>query len=119
MLNAAMILFLISAPEKVTSVAVTNNGSLTSLLVSWRRAVGDVDLYDVSLLYFGSMIETKTLQPSAQGAAFQGLTPGQMYDITIVTKRGDQKAVAAGSGRTGKILRDIITERWGAFAMLL
>ncbi|XP_032894060.1 receptor-type tyrosine-protein phosphatase beta isoform X2 [Amblyraja radiata] len=89
-----------TAPEKVTFVAVTNNGSLTSLLVSWRRAVGDVDLYDVSLLYFGSMIETKTLQPSAQEAAFQGLTPGQMYDITIVTKRGDQKAVAAGSGRT-------------------
>ncbi|XP_062913778.1 receptor-type tyrosine-protein phosphatase beta isoform X1 [Mobula hypostoma] len=89
-----------TAPAKVTSVVVSNNGSLNSLLVSWGRAVGDVDSYTISLSFDGSVLETKSLQPSAQETVFQGLMSGQLYNITIVTNRGNQKAVATSSGRT-------------------
>ncbi|XP_069760174.1 receptor-type tyrosine-protein phosphatase beta isoform X2 [Narcine bancroftii] len=89
-----------TAPAKVASVIVSNNGSLNSLMVSWRRAAGDVDSYDVSLSFFGSVLETKNLQPRAQEAVFQGLTPGRLYNITVITNRGKLKAMATSSGRT-------------------
>ncbi|XP_038636399.1 receptor-type tyrosine-protein phosphatase beta isoform X1 [Scyliorhinus canicula] len=87
-------------PAEVTSVVVSNNVSLESLLVSWRRAEGDVDSYDVALFYQGSVKEVQSLQSSASETVFRGLTPGRLYNITIKTIRGKLQAVAASSGRT-------------------
>ncbi|XP_041072052.1 receptor-type tyrosine-protein phosphatase beta isoform X2 [Carcharodon carcharias] len=89
-----------TVPGEVTSVIVSNNSSLDSLLVSWKRAEGDVDSYDVTLSYQGSVKETKSLQSSISETIFRGLTPGRLYNITIKTIRGELQAVAASSGRT-------------------
>ncbi|XP_067906520.1 receptor-type tyrosine-protein phosphatase beta isoform X2 [Heterodontus francisci] len=89
-----------TAPAEVTSVIVSNNGSRDSLLVSWKRAMGDVDSYDVTLSYRRSVIETKSFQPSASEAVFQGLTPGRLYNVTVKTVRGKLQAVAASNSRT-------------------
>ncbi|XP_048404947.1 receptor-type tyrosine-protein phosphatase beta isoform X2 [Stegostoma tigrinum] len=89
-----------TAPAEATSVVVSNNGSSDSLLVSWKRAVGDVDSYNVMLSYWRTVEETKSLQSSTSEVVFRRLTPGRLYNITVKTIRGKLQAVAASSGRT-------------------
>ncbi|XP_072407787.1 receptor-type tyrosine-protein phosphatase beta isoform X1 [Chiloscyllium punctatum] len=89
-----------TAPAKVPFVFVSNNSSCNSLLVSWKRPVGDVDSYNVTLSYRRTVKETKSLQSSTSKVVFHGLTPGRLYNITVKTIRGKLQAVAASSGRT-------------------
>ncbi|XP_048463887.1 receptor-type tyrosine-protein phosphatase beta [Rhincodon typus] len=89
-----------TAPAEATSVVVSNNGSSDSLLVSWKRAVGDVDSYNVTLSYRRTVKETKSLQSSTSEVVFRRLTPGRLYNITVKTIRGNLQAVGASSGRT-------------------
>lgn len=90
------------APAEVSNLMVTNDGSLDTLKVAWKRPPGNLDFYNITLSYLGSIKETKTLPPQVTQTQFNKLTPGCLYHVTVSTISGELVTVKMATGRTGK-----------------
>ncbi|XP_007950659.1 receptor-type tyrosine-protein phosphatase beta-like, partial [Orycteropus afer afer] len=89
-----------TAPMEVSNLKVTNDGSLTSLKVKWQRPVGDVDSYNITLSHQGTVRESRILAPRVTETHFRDLTPGRLYQVTIICVSGELSAQKMAVGRT-------------------
>lgn len=87
---------------EVSSLKVTNDGSLTSLKVKWQRPHGNLDSYNVTLSHQGTVKESRVLAPQVTETHFKDLAPGRLYQVTISCVSGELSAQNTAVGRTGK-----------------
>ncbi|XP_062850734.1 receptor-type tyrosine-protein phosphatase beta [Trichomycterus rosablanca] len=78
-----------TVPSTVFNVKTENNGSQTSITVSWDQAYGDVDSYLVKLLYLGSDMQERNLTQDTTKVLFDHLKPGCTYQAVIYTRSGN------------------------------
>ncbi|XP_074868976.1 receptor-type tyrosine-protein phosphatase beta isoform X2 [Carettochelys insculpta] len=87
-------------PETVKELTLSNR-STEDLLVTWSRAEGDVDQYEIQLLFndikvFPSIFLGNTIEKYW----FTALTPGRLYKILVLTISGDTHCATFIEGLT-------------------
>uniref|UniRef100_A0A6J0SZ55 protein-tyrosine-phosphatase n=1 Tax=Pogona vitticeps TaxID=103695 RepID=A0A6J0SZ55_9SAUR len=87
-------------PAKVLDLMVTNDGSLNSLKVSWKRPSGNLDFFNVTLFHHGSIKGQNTLQPQVTETYFDKLISGCLYQIDVRTVSGELFSEMTAYGRT-------------------
>ena len=87
-------------PASVHGVVADNAYSSNSLTVSWQKALGVAERYDILLLNENGILLSNTSEPAtAKQHKFEDLTPGKKYKIQILTVSGglfSQEAQAEG-----------------------
>jgi cadherin 5 type 2 (VE-cadherin) len=80
-----------------------NAYSSHSLIVSWQKAVGVAERYDILLLNENGILLSNTSEPAtAKQHKFEDLTPGKKYKMQILTISGGLFSKEAQTeGRTG------------------
>ncbi|XP_073411626.1 receptor-type tyrosine-protein phosphatase beta isoform X1 [Dendrobates tinctorius] len=87
-------------PEAVKKLTLARRGS-EELHVTWLRADGDVDRYEIQLLYNDmSVLPLITLSNTASEYHFTSLTPGRLYKIVVLTFSGDAQRSTFVEGLT-------------------
>ncbi|KAE8615599.1 hypothetical protein XENTR_v10008563 [Xenopus tropicalis] len=89
-----------TVPSAVQGLAVNNAARSDYLKASWLRAVGDFDIYQVTIKNNNDFIQIKDVTKTENECVFTNLVPGRLYSITVMTKSGNYKASAMASGRT-------------------
>lgn len=89
-------------PAAVRSLVLT--GSDTDRLnVTWSAAPGDVDHYEVQLLFSDMKVFPPiTLGSGVEECVLSSLTPGRLYKILVSTFSGPNQRVQFIEGRTGQ-----------------
>lgn len=89
-------------PAAVRSLVLT--GSDTDRLnVTWSAAPGDVDHYEVQLLFSDMKVFPPiTLGSGVEACVLSSLTPGRLYKILVSTFSGPNQRVQFIEGRTGQ-----------------
>lgn len=85
----------------MSHLRLDNNGSSDGLQATWMPPEGGVDSYTVTLSAPGLTTRERHLPPNATQAAFDGLTPGQSYQLCVRTVAGGRSSESRISGRTG------------------
>uniref|UniRef100_A0A8C7X579 protein-tyrosine-phosphatase n=1 Tax=Oryzias sinensis TaxID=183150 RepID=A0A8C7X579_9TELE len=90
----------LSVPAPVRSLALTGSGT-KELWVSWLPAQGDVDHYEVQLLYSDMKVfPPVTLGSNVGECVLTSLTPGRLYKILVSTFSGPNQRAHFIEGRT-------------------
>ncbi|KAG8439679.1 hypothetical protein GDO86_005743 [Hymenochirus boettgeri] len=89
-----------TVPSAVQGLAVSNAARSDYLKASWLRAVGDFDIYEVTIKNNNNFIHTKNVTKTENECVFTSLVPGRLYSITVSTKSGKFEASSMASGRT-------------------
>lgn len=89
-------------PESVKSLSLSNR-STEDLQVTWSKAEGDVDKYEIQLLFN----DMKVFPPILLGNTieeyqFMALTPGRLYKIFVSTISGNAQCSTFIEGLTSK-----------------
>ncbi|XP_066504838.1 receptor-type tyrosine-protein phosphatase beta-like [Hoplias malabaricus] len=88
-------------PAPVTALTLKSDEAEATLNVSWCPAVGKVDYYLVRLFSSSSSEDQQEkLFPNVSHWLFTGLTPGQAYQVTVVTRSGELSSDAKATSRT-------------------
>uniref|UniRef100_A0A3P8P794 protein-tyrosine-phosphatase n=1 Tax=Astatotilapia calliptera TaxID=8154 RepID=A0A3P8P794_ASTCA len=74
--------------------------SVAGLLASWMPGEGDLDMYIVSLLTDGVIIDTRLVPKHVTTLDFLELTPGHLYTITVQSMSGKLSNSNTATGRT-------------------
>ncbi|XP_072257466.1 receptor-type tyrosine-protein phosphatase beta isoform X1 [Pyxicephalus adspersus] len=77
-----------TVPSSVSGVTVNNFGRTAYLSISWLPAVGYVDAYVVTLSHHGNVLPPRTLAKTVTECSFSSLTPGRLYNVTVITRSG-------------------------------
>lgn len=89
-------------PGAVRDLALSSGGT-EDLQVTWGAAPGDVDHYEVQLLYNDMKVFPPiTLSSSAGEYRLTSLTPGRLYKIVVSTFSGPNQRAQFIEGRTGR-----------------
>ncbi|XP_073687858.1 receptor-type tyrosine-protein phosphatase beta-like [Garra rufa] len=87
-------------PAGVRNLTLTDSGT-EDLLVTWVSAPGDVDHYEVQLLFNDMKVFPPiTLTSSTNKYLLSSLTPGRLYKIVVSTYSGPNLSVQFIKGRT-------------------
>ncbi|XP_014642207.1 PREDICTED: receptor-type tyrosine-protein phosphatase beta [Ceratotherium simum simum] len=91
-----------TVPASVQGVTADNAYSSHSLMVSWQKAVGVAERYDILLLTENGILLSNTSEPATtKQHKFEDLTPGKKYKIQILTVSGGLFSKGAqAEGRT-------------------
>ncbi|XP_005866174.1 PREDICTED: receptor-type tyrosine-protein phosphatase beta [Myotis brandtii] len=78
-----------TVPASVQGIIADNVYSSHSLIVSWQKAVGMAERYDILLLNENGILLSNTSKPATtKQHKFEDLTPGKKYKIQILTVSG-------------------------------
>ncbi|XP_068132782.1 receptor-type tyrosine-protein phosphatase beta-like isoform X2 [Hyperolius riggenbachi] len=89
-----------TVPAAVTNLKITGN-STDSLSFTWVTAEGELDAYDIFLYNpDNSLYDRKSGNQLLQDCEFQGLLPGRLYKMVIVTRSGSLTNESSVHGRT-------------------
>nr|KAF6453597.1 protein tyrosine phosphatase receptor type B [Molossus molossus] len=72
----------VPSPVKDIDILVNTN----SLLISWSRGSGNVERYQLMLMDKGILVDGTFVDKSTTSYTFHGLTPGHLYNLTVVTE---------------------------------
>uniref|UniRef100_A0A803YNZ0 protein-tyrosine-phosphatase n=1 Tax=Meleagris gallopavo TaxID=9103 RepID=A0A803YNZ0_MELGA len=87
-------------PESVKELTLSNR-STEDLQVTWSKAEGDVDKYEIQLLYNDMKIFPPIfLGNNIEECWFTALTPGRLYKILVLTISGDAQRATFIEGLT-------------------
>ncbi|XP_069084436.1 receptor-type tyrosine-protein phosphatase beta isoform X1 [Pleurodeles waltl] len=87
-------------PESVKELTVASR-STEDLQVTWTKAKGDVDHYQIQLLFNDMKVFPPiTLSNTAEQYQFTSLTPGRLYKIVVLTFSGDEQCSKFVEGLT-------------------
>ncbi|KAM4676035.1 receptor-type tyrosine-protein phosphatase beta [Discoglossus pictus] len=87
-------------PESVKKLTLASRSS-EDLHVTWSRADGDVDRYEIQLLFNDMKVFPPiTLHNTAAEYRFTSLTPGRLYKIVVLTFSGDAQRSTFVEGLT-------------------
>lgn len=105
-LKTSSLIFLCSAafvvPAAVQSLVLAGQGT-EDLRVRWSAAPGDVDHYEVQLLFNDlKVFPPITLGSSKVQCVLPSLTPGRLYKILVSTFSGPNQRAQFVEGRTGE-----------------
>uniref|UniRef100_A0A8C1EDH2 protein-tyrosine-phosphatase n=1 Tax=Cyprinus carpio carpio TaxID=630221 RepID=A0A8C1EDH2_CYPCA len=90
----------LSVPAGVQNLTLADSGT-EDLLVTWVSAPGDVDHYEVQLLFNDMKVFPPiTLNSSTNRYLLSSLTPGRLYKIVVSTFSGPNLSVQFIKGRT-------------------
>ncbi|XP_053318377.1 receptor-type tyrosine-protein phosphatase beta isoform X2 [Spea bombifrons] len=89
-----------TVPSAVQGLAVSNEARSDYLKVSWLRAIGDFDSYQVTIKNNNDFIQTKIVTKLENECVFTNLVPGRLYSVTVSTKSGKYETSTMASGRT-------------------
>ncbi|XP_029398078.1 receptor-type tyrosine-protein phosphatase beta isoform X2 [Mus pahari] len=91
-----------TVPASVQGVVADNAYSSNSLTVSWQKALGVAERYDILLLNENGILLSNTSEPAtARQHKFEDLTPGKKYKMQILTVSGGLfSKEAQADGRT-------------------
>lgn len=76
--------FLSLVPSPVEDIRISANTH--SLLVSWTPGSGNVEKYQLMLMDKGNLVQDSVVEKHATSYTFQGLTPGSLYNLTVVAE---------------------------------
>ncbi|XP_074231504.1 receptor-type tyrosine-protein phosphatase beta isoform X1 [Camelus bactrianus] len=78
-----------TVPASVQEISAKNAYSSHSLIVSWQKAVGVAERYDILLLNEnGTLLSNTSAAATTKQHKFEDLTPGKKYKIRVVTVSG-------------------------------
>ncbi|XP_069440740.1 receptor-type tyrosine-protein phosphatase beta isoform X1 [Ovis canadensis] len=89
-----------TTPMEVSNLKVTNEGTMTSLKVKWQKPSGNVDFYNITLSYQGTIKQSRILASQITESQFKDLAPGRLYQVTISCVSGELSAHKTAVGRT-------------------
>lgn len=93
---------LASVPAAVQSLTLSGRGT-EDLRVTWSAAPGDVDHYEVQLLFSDMKVFPPITLGSGVGECIlSSLTPGRLYKILVSTFSGPNQRAQFIEGRTGQ-----------------
>ena len=94
----------VSAPVPAVVRELTLSGRSTDdLRITWSAALGDVDHYEVQLLFNDmNVLPPITLGSGIGKCVLSSLTPGRMYKILVSTFSGPNQKALYIEGRTGQ-----------------
>nr|XP_032836820.1 receptor-type tyrosine-protein phosphatase beta-like isoform X2 [Petromyzon marinus] len=80
-----------TVPHTVENVTLENEGTTNSLTVNFTSATGDVTQYTVELVdtTIGSVVKSENLSNDTTVHIFNGLIPGQRYQVHVTTVSGN------------------------------
>lgn len=87
---------LVPSPVKDIGVLAKTN----SLLISWSRGSGNVERYQLMLMDKGILVHSNAVDTTFY--TFHGLTPGHLYNVTIVSEAAGLQNYRWKSARTSK-----------------
>lgn len=91
-----------AVPASVQGVIADNAYSSHSLIVSWQKAAGVAERYDILLLTENGILHNTSEPATTKQHKFEDLTPGKKYKIQILTVSGGLFSKEAQTeGRTG------------------
>lgn len=91
-----------TVPAPVRSLVLTGCGT-EELRVAWSAAPGDVDHYEVQLLFSDMKVfPSITLGSGVEECVLSSLTPGRLYKILVSTFSGPNQRAQFIEGRTGQ-----------------
>lgn len=100
--NLASCLVRPAVPAAVRSLVLTGHDT-EELRVSWLSAPGDVDHYEVQLLFNDMKVfPPMTLGSGVGECVLSSLTPGRLYKILVSTFSGPNQRAQFIEGRTGQ-----------------
>lgn len=91
-------IFLVPSPVKDINISAKTN----SLLVSWSHGSGNVERYQLMLMDKDILVHSSVIDKYATSYSFHGLTPGYLYNLTIVTEAAGLQNYRWKLARTGK-----------------
>lgn len=83
---------------------VANDDSLDTLKMSWKRPLGNLDFYNVTLFQHGSFKESKILQAQVTETYFDKLISGRLYEVNVNAISGELFTKVTARGRTSMFL---------------
>ncbi|XP_044305733.1 receptor-type tyrosine-protein phosphatase beta isoform X2 [Varanus komodoensis] len=89
-----------TVPGSVKKLTLSDR-STESLHVTWSKADGDVDQYEIQLLFNDMKVfPPSQLENTFENFQFTSLTPGRLYKILVVTRSGEAQRTAFIEGLT-------------------
>uniref|UniRef100_A0A2K5EDU5 Receptor-type tyrosine-protein phosphatase beta n=1 Tax=Aotus nancymaae TaxID=37293 RepID=A0A2K5EDU5_AOTNA len=73
-----------TVPSPVKDIGISTRAN--SLLISWSHGSGNVEQYRLTLMDKGILVQGGVVDKHATSYAFHGLTPGYIYNLTVVTE---------------------------------
>uniref|UniRef100_G3UHL8 Protein tyrosine phosphatase receptor type B n=1 Tax=Loxodonta africana TaxID=9785 RepID=G3UHL8_LOXAF len=73
-----------TVPSPVKDIGISTKTN--SLLISWSHGSGNVERYQLMLMDKGSLVHNRVMDKHATSYTFHSLTPGHLYNLTIVTE---------------------------------
>lgn len=95
--------FIPPVPSPVKDIQVS--AKTDSLLISWSHGSGNVEQYRLMLVDKGILVHDTVVDKQATSHTVHGLTPGQLYNLTIVTEAAGLQNHRWKLVRTGKFLQ--------------
>lgn len=89
---------LVPSPVKDIGISAQTN----SLLISWSHGSGNVERYQLMLMDKGILVNGTIVNKHATSYTFHGLTPGHLYNLTIVTEAAGLQSHKWKMARTSK-----------------
>lgn len=88
----------VPSPVKDINISAKTN----SLLISWSHGSGNVERYQLMLMDKEIRVHGSVVDRHATFYTFQGLTPGHLYNLTIVTEAAGLQNYRWTLARTSK-----------------
>lgn len=93
-----------SVPLKVNHLKLSNKGQSDSLNASWEKPSGDLDFYNLALLWIGQMVHNVSVSANTTSTLLPFLRPGALHKLLVTTVSGSQTSkLAEAECRTGNI----------------
>lgn len=93
-------IFIPLVPSPVKDIGVSSNPN--SLLISWSHGSGNVEQYRLVLMDKGTLVQDRNVDRHDTSYSLYGLTPGHLYNLTIVTMASGLQNYRWKRVRTGK-----------------
>lgn len=82
-MNLWICVFIPLVPSPVKDIGISPGPN--SLRISWSHGSGNVEQYRLMLMDRGTLVQDRTVDKRDTSCAFHGLTPGHLYNLTIIT----------------------------------
>lgn len=85
---------------------MANQGTINSLFTNWIKAQGDVESYQVLLIYENVVIKNESVSSDTNRYNFHSLKPGGLYSVVVTTVSGGIRSrQVIAEGRTGNVYK--------------
>ncbi|XP_043092464.1 receptor-type tyrosine-protein phosphatase beta [Puntigrus tetrazona] len=84
-----------TSPLEVNHLKLSNKGKSDSLSASWEKPPGDLDFYNVVLLWIGQTVHNVSVSANTTSTLLPFLRPGALHKLLVTTVSGSQTSKVA------------------------